>query len=76
MLEKKWVFLDENISEAQAQAYAELFDIPLIVAKVLLNRGFNDAADAKKFLDKNSDTLYSPGLLCDMDKAVKRIHDL
>ena len=33
MLEKKWVFLDENISEAQAQAYAELFDIPLIVAR-------------------------------------------
>lgn len=75
MLEKKWVFLDENISEAQAQAYAELFDIPLIVAKVLLNRGFTDAADAKKFLDKNSNTLYSPDLLCDMDKAVKRIHE-
>ncbi|MBQ3022204.1 MAG: single-stranded-DNA-specific exonuclease RecJ [Clostridia bacterium] len=75
MLEKKWVFLDENTSEAQAQAYAELFDIPLIVAKVLINRGFTDAAEAKKFLDKNSDTLYSPDLLCDMDKAVKRIHE-
>ena len=75
MLEKKWVFLDEDISTAQAQAYAELFDIPLIVAKVLLNRGFKDAADAKKFLDKNSDTLYSPDLLCDMDKAVARIRE-
>lgn len=75
MLEKKWVFLDENVSEAQAQAYAQLFDIPLIVAKVLINRGFTDAAEAKKFLDKNSNTLYSPDLLCDMDKAVKRIHE-
>ncbi|MBQ8807835.1 MAG: DHH family phosphoesterase, partial [Clostridia bacterium] len=73
MLEKEWVFLDENINEAQAQAYAELFDIPVIVAKVLLNRGFTDAADAKKFLDKNSDGFYSPNLLCDMDKAVVRI---
>lgn len=75
MLEKEWVFLDENVSEAQAEAYAELFDIPVIVAKVLLNRGFTDAADAKKFLDKNSDSFYSPSLLCDMDKAVARIKE-
>lgn len=73
MLEKEWVFLDENVSQAQAEAYAEIFDIPVIVAKVLLNRGFTDAADAKKFLDKNSDSFYSPELLCDMDKAVERI---
>ena len=54
MLEKEWVFLDENISQAQAQAYSEIFDIPEIVAKVLLNRGFTDAADEKKFLEKDS----------------------
>ncbi len=75
MLEKEWVFLDENISQAQAEAYAELFNIPVIVAKVLLNRGFTDAADAKKFLDKNSDSFYSPNLLRDMDKAVCRIKE-
>ena len=73
MLEKEWVFLDENISEAQAEAYAEIFDIPVIVAKVLLNRGFTDAAEAKKFLDKTSENFYSPQLMCDMDKAVERI---
>lgn len=75
MIEKEWVFLEENINEAQAQAYSELFDIPVIVAKVLLNRGLTDAAEAKKFLDKNSDNFYSPDLLCDMDKAVKRIKE-
>ncbi len=75
MLEKEWVFLDESISQAQAEAYAELFNIPVIVAKVLLNRGFTDAADAKKFLDKNSDSFYSPNLLRDMDKAVIRINE-
>lgn len=74
MLEKEWVFLDENISEAQADAYSEIFDIPKIVAKVLLNRGLTDAADAKKFLDKDSDNFYSPQLMCDMDKAVERIN--
>jgi len=75
MLEKEWVFLDENVNEAQAEAYAELFNIPVIVAKVLLNRGFTDAAEAKKFLDKNSDSFYSPSLLCDMEKAVARINE-
>lgn len=75
MLEKEWVFLDENIDQAQAEAYAEIFDIPVIVAKVLINRGFTDAAEAKKFLDKNSDGFYSPSLLTDMDKAVARIKE-
>ena len=73
MLEKEWVFLDENTNIAQAEAYSELFGIPVIVAKVLLNRGFTDAAEAKKFLDKNADGFYSPQLLTDMDKAVARI---
>ncbi len=75
MLEKEWVFLDENIDNAQAEAYSDIFDIPVIVAKVLLNRGFTDAAEAKKFLDKDSGNFYSPQLLCDMDKAVKRIKE-
>ena len=73
MQEKEWVFLDENINEEQAEAYADLFDIPVIVAKVLLNRGLTDVAEAKKFLDKDSGNFYSPDLLCDMDKAVERI---
>ncbi len=73
MIEKDWTFLDEDTSQAQAEAYAQLFDIPVIVAKVLLNRGLTDAADAKKFLDKDYDNFYSPKLLCDMDKAVERI---
>ena len=75
MLEKEWVFLDENIDNAQAEAYSDIFDIPVIVAKVLLNRGFTDAAEAKKFLDKDSGSFYSPQLLCDMDKAVARIKE-
>lgn len=75
MMEKEWVFLDENINTAQAEAYSDLFDIPVIVAKVLLNRGFTNAADAKKFLDKDSGNFYSPNMLCDMDKAVARIKE-
>ena len=73
MIEKDWVFLDENVDKTQAEAYAELFEIPVMIANVLLNRGFTDAAEAKKFLDKSSDNFYSTKLLCDIDKAVDRI---
>jgi len=73
MQEKEWVFLDENMDISLAEAYSELFDLPLVVSKVLINRGFTDAAEAKKFLDKDSGNFYSPMLLCDMDKAVARI---
>ena len=48
MLEKEWVFLDENIDMAQAENYAEIFNIPVFVAKVLLNRGLTDEKEAKK----------------------------
>lgn len=73
MTQKQWVFLDKEENEAQAQVFAELFDVPQIVARVLINRGYTDAVSAKKFLDKYSDDFYSPSLLCDMDKAVERI---
>ena len=73
MQDKEWVFLDENVDENQVAAYSEIFDLPPVVAKVLINRGFTDAAEAKKFLDKNAANFYSPSLLCDMDKAVERI---
>lgn len=73
VLEKEWIFLDKNIDIAQAEAYSELFEIPLIVAKTLLNRGLTNAADAKRFIDKDLNSFYSPMLLRDMDKAVERI---
>ena len=50
VLEKEWIFLDKNIDMAQAEAYSELFEIPLIVAKTLLNRGLTNAADAQRFI--------------------------
>ena len=73
VLEKEWIFLDKNIDMAQAEAYSELFEIPLIVAKTLLNRGLTNAADAKRFIDKDLNSFYPPMLLRDMDKAVERI---
>ncbi len=73
MSEKKWIFLDENIDEAIENAYCDIFKISHIVSKTLLNRGFTDAGNAKKFLEKDHKSLYSPMLLIDMDKAIDRI---
>ncbi len=74
MTEKEWIFPSENIDEELVCEYAKTFEIPKIVARVLINRGFTDINETKKFLDKNSSSFYSAFLLRDMDKAVERIN--
>lgn len=70
---KKWIYLDENTDEGIVQAYCEIFGISPLVARVLVNRGITDAGDAKRFIEKDAASLYSPFLINDMDKAVERM---
>ena len=52
---------------------ARKLNIPGILAGLLLNRGIHSEKLAKKFLDPQLNDLHDPFLLCDLDKAVKRI---
>lgn len=72
---KRWVYLDKNTDEMMVYAYSKLLNIAPLVARVLINRGMTDAGEAKKFIERNISSLYSPYLINDMDKAVKRIRD-
>ncbi len=71
---KRWFYLDENTDENVVYAYCKLFGISPMVARVLVNRGITDAGDAKMFIERNVESLYSPFLINDMDKAVGRIN--
>ena len=70
---KRWVFPKEEASDALVYAYETLLNISPLVARVMINRGITDAGLAKKFIDRDVDSLYSPFLIKDMDKAVERI---
>lgn len=71
---KRWVYLDKNTDENIVYAYLKLFNISPLVAKVLVNRGICDAAEAKCFIERSVASLHLPFLIKDMDKAVDRIN--
>ncbi len=72
---KRWVYPKEEADKIMIEVFCELLRISPLVARVLINRGMTDTGDAKKFIEKSVSSLYSPYLLTDMDKAVKRIEE-
>lgn len=51
----------------------ETFGIPELIAKILVNRGYEDVEQANAFLRPDIEQLYDPYLLHDMDVAIERI---
>ncbi len=75
--EKIWNTLFEPSVEAEAaiQDISKLNKINNITAKLLYNRGYTTAELSKKFLSSETENLYDPYSLADMDKAVERIRE-
>ncbi len=71
---KRWFYPAEDADENIMYAYGKLLGITPLVAKVLINRGITDAGDAKAFIERSVESLHSPFLINDMDKAVERIN--
>ncbi|KAB3527671.1 single-stranded-DNA-specific exonuclease RecJ [Alkaliphilus serpentinus] len=68
---RRWTYNKVNI-EKQRTLIEEL-NISPITAKVLMNRGVEEVAAAKLFLEPTLNQLYDPFLLKDMLKVVERI---
>ena len=70
MRESEWIFL--NCDQTAATHLADQLQIPLITAKVILNRGYTTSS-ARAFLENDPGNLHDPYLLPGMTKAVDRI---
>ena len=60
-------------NEAAAKEIAETFGVSELVAKILVNRGYDTIETANAFLRPGVEGLYDPFLLHDMDVAITRI---
>jgi len=68
----QWEF-PNNDNTALVKDLAETFGISALVAKILVNRGYDSVESANAFLRPGVDGLFDPMLMHDMDVAVDRI---
>jgi single-stranded-DNA-specific exonuclease len=69
-MEKKWLI--RNTSK-DIKALAKNSGVSEVVAKILINRGFENEIQIKKFMRASIEDLYDPFLMKDMDKATELI---
>ena len=65
-----------KIEQQEESVITQLYDtleVSPIVARLLYNRGYYEPIAAGRFLRKETGVFHDPFLLCDMDRAVKRI---
>lgn len=65
-MEKKWLL--RNTSK-DISSLAKNSGVSEVVAKILINRGFDNEIDIKKFMRASIEDLHDPFLMKDMDKA-------
>ncbi|APF19352.1 single-stranded-DNA-specific exonuclease RecJ [Caldithrix abyssi DSM 13497] len=68
----KWI-LPPPIAADKIDQIAREFDLPPIIARILIQRGIDSPQKVKKFYDMSLENLYDPFLLPGMEEAVDRI---
>ncbi|MGH4125802.1 MAG: single-stranded-DNA-specific exonuclease RecJ [Clostridium sp.] len=69
-MEKKWLI--KNTSK-DIKTLAKKSGVSEVVAKILINRGFHNEIDIKRFMRASLEDLYDPFLMKDMEKATELI---
>ena len=71
-MEKRWVIAPENLK--LQKIFSKEFEIPLVTAQVLVNRGLQDVNEASLFLHGKLSQLHDPFIFSDMKNAVDRVY--
>lgn len=69
--EKRWIWPEGKTSVALE--LAQELDLPLALARLLINRGLEDPQKARAFLSPGLEQLHDPLLMLGMDRALKRL---
>ncbi len=67
----RWLL--QNCDQDAAAALASTLHLPLVAARLLVQRGLSDPEAARRFLDPQLTDLHSPYLMLGMEAAVARI---
>ena len=67
-----WIIADNTQSE-KVHELSETLNIPLVIGRILLNRGIRNMEEARRFFKPDWKDLHDPFLMKDMDRAVDRI---
>jgi len=68
----RWIFPEQE-DQTRIRELAVSLNVPLIVSKILLNRGITSFEASRLFLRPSLDHLHDPFLMRDMELAVQRI---
>ena len=74
MLQKKWFYIPSGDTE-EVKILCDEWQIPEIVAKVILSRGYKTKEDIESFLFPNLKKLRNPYELRNMEEATLLLHD-
>ncbi|MBZ9688127.1 single-stranded-DNA-specific exonuclease RecJ [Clostridium estertheticum] len=69
-MEKKWLI---RSTSKDIRTLAKDSGVSEVIAKILINRGFQNKIDIKKFMTASLEDLYDPFLMKDMEKATELI---
>jgi single-stranded-DNA-specific exonuclease len=70
---RRWAFRSEAAAPRAAAELATALSLPPALCRLLLQRGYGDAASVKRFMKPRLEDLHDPLLLADIEPAVERI---
>jgi single-stranded-DNA-specific exonuclease len=70
--QSRWLLPEAPDRDAVAELCREL-NLPEIVARLLVARGYGDAERAKRYLRPRLEHLHDPSTIADLDRAVERV---